>query len=80
MYGNLKPIFHWELGTCWPPNANEIDTNKHEMYMANAKIMRLEPNATHIPLTHIGVLRLVTRKICVTQRKRYQHVGIFNIR
>ena len=40
--------------------------------MANAKILRLEPNATYIPLTRVGVLRWVTRKICVTQHKRYQ--------
>ena len=47
------------------------------MYMANAKVLHLVPNATYIPLTRVGVLRWVTRKICVTQRKRYQHVGIF---
>ena len=23
---HLKPIFHWILGLCWPPNANEINT------------------------------------------------------
>ena len=22
----LKPIFHWKLGLCWLPNANEIKT------------------------------------------------------
>ena len=43
-----------------------------------ANVLRLEPNATYIPLTHVGVLRWVTRKICVTQCKRYQHVGIGN--
>ena len=26
------------------------------MYMANARILRLEPNATYIPLTRVGVL------------------------
>ena len=48
--------------------------------MANAKIVRLEPKTTYIPLTHAGVLRWVTLKICITQRQRYQHVGIFCIR
>ena len=35
--------------------------------MTNAKILRLEPNATYIPLTRVGV--------CVF---RYQHVGTGN--
>ena len=48
---------------------------KHEMYMANAKILRLEPNVTYIPLTRVVVLRWVKRKICVTQQKRYRHVS-----
>ena len=59
-YNSLKPIFHWILGSHWPPNANEINTKKNEMYMANANILRLEPNATYIPLTRVGVLRWVT--------------------
>ena len=25
----LKPIFHWKRGSCWLPNANEINTEKH---------------------------------------------------
>ena len=29
---------------------------KHEMYMANAKVLRLVPNATFIPLTRVGFL------------------------
>ena len=28
---------------------------KKEMYMANARILRLGPNATYIPLTRVGV-------------------------
>ena len=28
---------------------------QHEIYMANAKMLRLEPNATYIPLTFVGV-------------------------
>ena len=28
------------------------------MYMANAKILRLVPNATYIPLTRVGVFAL----------------------
>ena len=55
------------------------------MYMPNARVLRLEPNATYIPLTRIGVLRWVmqilkfalglTQVFCVF---RYQHVGIGN--
>ena len=36
---------------CWVPNANEINTKKHEMYTANARNLRLGPNATCILLT-----------------------------
>ena len=46
----VKPIFHWILGLRWPPNANKIN-NKN---MANAKILRLEPNATYIPDSRWG--------------------------
>ena len=46
-------------------------TQKNEMYMANARNLHLGPNATYIPLTRIAGFP-------VTQRKRYQHVGIGN--
>ena len=36
-YSGLKPIFDWKLGLRWLQNTNEINTKKHEMYMANAK-------------------------------------------
>ena len=36
----VKPIFHQKLGWRWVPNANEIYTKKHEIYMANASILR----------------------------------------
>ena len=29
-------------------------TQKHEMYTANAKVLRLVPNETYIPLTRVG--------------------------
>ena len=55
------------------------------MYMPNARLLRLEPNATYIPLTRVGVLRWGTQILkfvlglahffCVL---RYQHVGIGN--
>ena len=51
----FKPIFHWKLGLRWLPNANEINTKKHAMYMANAKKLCLVPNTTYIPLTRVGV-------------------------
>ena len=38
------------------PNANEMDTNKHEMYMPNARFLHWGPNGTYIPLAHVGVL------------------------
>ena len=47
--------------------------------MANSR----RPNATYIPLAGVGGWRFLglasgkTQKICVTQRQRYQHVGIF---
>ena len=41
----------------WVPNANEINTNKHEMYMANARNLHLGPNTTYIPLTSVWVWR-----------------------
>ena len=34
---------------------------QHEMYMPNARILLLEPNATYIPLTRVGGWRLVTQ-------------------
>ena len=40
------------------------------MYMANAKILRLVPNATYIPLTHVGGFALGDANVS-------QHVGIF---
>ena len=58
----LKPIFHWKLGLRWLQNANEINTKKHEMYMANVKNLCLGRNTTYIPLTRVGVLRWVTQK------------------
>ena len=33
-------------------------TQKNEMYMANARNLRLGPNATYIPLARIGVFAL----------------------
>ena len=57
---SLKPIFHWKLGLCWLQNAKEINTKKHEMYMANAKTFRSGPNANYIPRTRVGVLGLAS--------------------
>ena len=45
------------------------------MYMANAKILHLGPNATYIPLTRIEVSRWGKANFSVF---RYQHVGIAN--
>ena len=70
-----KPIFHWKRGSRWLPNTNEFNTKKHEVYIPNAKILRLGTNATYIPLTCVWVLRWVTQCFCVL---RYQHVGIGN--
>ena len=53
--------------------------------MANAKILRLEPNATYISLTGVGVLHWVTQILKFAFRVtqilsvfRYQHVSIGN--
>ena len=48
-----KPIFHSKTG----PDANEIDTKKSEMYMANARTLRWDP--TYIPLACVWVSRWV---------------------
>ena len=60
-------------------------TQKHEVYMANAKILRLEPNATYIPLIRVRVLRWVMPILKfalgvthISSVFRYQHVGIGN--
>ena len=75
---SLKPIFHWKLGLRWQMKS----TQKHEMYMANAKILRLEPNATYIPLTCVWVSRWGNANfrfgIGCFRVFRYQHVGIPN--
>ena len=55
------------------------------MYMANAKVLCLVPNATYIPLTSVEVLRWANAnfKIRVGSKAnlsvfKYQHVGIGN--
>ena len=55
------------------------------MYMANARNLRLGPNATYIPLTWVGfpVGANINVKICFGDNAnfsvfRYQHVGISN--
>ena len=53
-----------------------------EMYMANAKILRLVPSATYIPLTCFGVSRWGNANfmfgVGCFRVSRYQHVGIPN--
>ena len=50
------------------------------MNMANARNLRLGPNATYIPLTSVGGFALGEVKNCVTQRKRYhQNSCLFSI-
>ena len=55
------------------------------MYMANAEFCVLEPNATYIPLTRVGVLRWLTQILKfalgiahIFSVFRYQHVGTGN--
>ena len=54
----LKPIFHCKKG----PNANEIDFNKNEMYMANAKFrvggLSQREDPTRMVLRRSGILSL----------------------
>ena len=54
---------------------NEIDIQKKEMYMVNARNLCLGTNATYIPLTCVGVSRWGNTNFGVF---RYQHVGIPN--
>ena len=42
----------------WVPNANKINTKKHE---TNQRNLHLGPNATYIPLTCLCILRYVTQ-------------------
>ena len=81
--GKLKPIFHCKIGSLWVPNANEMSTNKNEMYMPNAKILRWGPNATYIPL--VCVMRWGNANFTFRVGGNanfsvfgYQHVGIPN--
>ena len=37
------------------PQREWNEHKQQEMYMANTKILRLGPNATYIPLTHIAL-------------------------
>ena len=52
------PVTHW-VGDCIVhiPQKNGIQSelNRHQTKMANARILRLRPNATYIPLTRVGV-------------------------
>ena len=48
---------------------------KHEMYMANAKIFRLGPIATYIPLTRVGVLRFASSNAKDTNMLVYFALG-----
>ena len=56
------------------------------MYMPNARILRLEPNATYIPLTRVGfVLGDANFKIRIGGTQilsvfRYQHVNIGHVK
>ena len=63
MVVTLKPIFHWKWGLRWlgfDKMNFRIESicwdfkQKNEMYMANARNLRLGPNATYIPLTVVG--------------------------
>ena len=48
----LKPIFYWKWVKVGYPTRKNLHKKK-EMYMANARNLRLGPNATYIPLTHV---------------------------
>ena len=51
-------------------------THKKKMYMANARNLRLAPNATYIPLTGIGGNAHFRFGVGGFRIFRYQHVGI----
>ena len=75
-YFHLKSIVHWKCGSRWLPNANEIYM-KNEMYMANARNLRLGPNATYIPLTRAGDFALADAKKCASSNARDTNMLVF---
>ena len=72
----VKPIFHWKWGSRWVPNANEIYTKKHEMYMANASILRWDPTQLYSTDWRCGLALGKTQVLALGNAKIYQHVGI----
>ena len=86
----LKPIFHRKLGSRWVPNANEIYTKNMKYTWPTPEFcvgtrrnlystgLRLDFASGKTQL--LGFASGKTRKMCVTQRQRYQHVSIFCVR
>ena len=69
--GFVKPIFHWILGSRWPPNANEIDTNNINFYMANVRILG-DPTP---PIFHLLMLGVYVGGNANFTVFRYQHAA-----
>ena len=86
MQERVEPIFHRKFRLRWLPKANEIDTKKPEMYMANVRPNARGPNATYIPSVHVCAsvgsmgIRVRSLGVCVGSVGcfGYQHVGILN--
>ena len=87
---SVKPIFHRKLGSRWVPNANETYTkNMKCTWPTPAFCVGTQRNLYSTGWRRVlawGKTQLLgfasgkTRKMCVTQRQRYQHVGIFCVR
>ena len=86
----LKPIFHQKLGSRWVPNANETYTKNMKCTWPTPAFCvgtqrNLYSTGWHRGLASgktqlFGFASGKTRKMCVTQRQKYQHVGIFCVR
>ena len=71
----LKPIFHWILGPCLLPNANEIDTNNMKSTWPTQKNCIGDPT---LPIFHLLTLGVGIGGNASFSAFRYQHVGIPN--
>ena len=81
----LKPIFHWQLGLHWQPNANEINIKDMACTWATPAscIGDPTPPILHLLTLGVGVGGNATFSVCVGSNTnfsifRYQHVGIPN--
>ena len=73
--GQLKPIFHWKLGSRWEPNANKIDTNNMKSTWTTPAPRVGDPKP---PIFHLLVLGVGVGGNAHFSVFGYQRVGIPN--